>query len=77
MFVRELDQEWVVVALNFGSSATTVDFHERLRGRVVLSSRGNRDGELMVGRIELAGNEGLVVAPDLGGDAYAQPPPTG
>jgi alpha-glucosidase len=63
LFERQHDRERVVVALNLGPDAASVDFgSERCRGRVLLSALGDRDGEPVVDRIKLRGNEGLVIA---------------
>ena len=65
VFVRQHTRESVLVALNFGSSAATVDVGQKgPLGRILLSSRGSRDGEPVGGRLELQGNEGLVIAPE-------------
>jgi alpha-glucosidase len=65
VFVRQHTRESVLVALNFGSSAATVNVGQKGRlGRILLSSGGSRDGEPVGGRLELHGNEGLVIAPE-------------
>jgi len=46
-------------------SAATVDVDQKGPfGRILLSSGGSRDGEPVGGRLELHGNEGLVIAPE-------------
>ncbi len=65
VFVRQHTRESVLVALNFSSSAATVDVGQKgPLGRILLSSGGSRDGEPVGGRLELHGNEGLVIAPE-------------
>ena len=64
VFVRQHTRESVLVALNFGPSAVTVDVGQKgPLGRILLSSGGSRDGEPVGGRLELHANEGLVTSP--------------
>ena len=63
LFIRQHERERILVALNLGSEAAAVDFGaERCHGRVLLSTLGDREGEPVAGRIDLRGNEGLVIA---------------
>ena len=63
LFIRQHERERILVALNLGSAAAAVDFGaERCHGRVLLSTRGDREGEPVAGRIDLRCNEGLVIA---------------
>jgi hypothetical protein len=65
VFVRQHGGESVFVALNFSSSAATFDVGQQgPLGRILLSSGEGRDGEPVGGRLELHGNEGLVIAPE-------------
>jgi alpha-glucosidase len=65
VFVRQHRRELILVALNFGSGAAVVDVGQNgPLGRILLSSGGSRDGEPVGGRLELQGNEGLVIAPE-------------
>jgi alpha-glucosidase len=62
LYVRELGADRVLVALNLGSDATSVDFTSiHFRGRVLVSSFADRDGEALTGSIDLRGDEGLVI----------------
>ena len=68
LFVRQRARERVLVALNFGADAAVVDFgSEQCRGRVLLSALGDREGEPVADRIELGGNEGLLIAVESSG----------
>jgi alpha-glucosidase len=66
LYVRECPEERVLVALNLGDEAISVAFPGGLRGRVLVSCLGDRDGEEVSGSIDLRDNDGLVVelAPD-------------
>jgi hypothetical protein len=65
VFVRQHRDELILIALNFGSSAATVDVgRSGPLGRILLSSGGSRDSEPVGSRLELQGNEGLVIAPE-------------
>jgi alpha-glucosidase len=65
VFVRQHARESVLVALNFGPGAATVEVGQKgPLGRILLSSGGSREGELAGDRLELQGNEGLVIAPE-------------
>ena len=68
LFVREHERERTLIALNLGGEALTVRFtDQQLRGDIVVSSAGNRDGEVVKGDITLGGHEGVVMtlAPDV------------
>ena len=65
VFVRQLGDESVLVALNFGSGVATVDIGQKgPLGRILLSSGGGREGEQVAGSLALHGDEGLVIAPE-------------
>jgi alpha-glucosidase len=67
VFLREHDRERTVIALNLGREVTPLSFAGRqLRGEVLVSSAGDRDGELVMGEVTLQADEGIVVrlAPD-------------
>jgi alpha-glucosidase len=65
VFLRQHTRESVLVALNFGPGKATVEVGQKVPlGRILLSSGGNREGEPVGGRLELHGNEGLVIAPE-------------
>jgi alpha-glucosidase len=61
---RGAGQEWLV-ALGFGEEPLTVELGEGRRGRVVLSTHLDREGEAADGSVRLRGGEGLLIA--LGG----------
>jgi alpha-glucosidase len=62
VFVREHEQERMLVALNLGQYPTSFAFESRiLAGRVLVSSFGDRDGEVVSKSLELRGDEGVVV----------------
>jgi alpha-glucosidase len=63
LFVREWRLERILVALNLGAEATAVTFPTgKMKGKVLVSSYGDRDGEALDGGIDLRDNEGLVIA---------------
>jgi alpha-glucosidase len=67
VFLREHDRERTVIALNLGREVTPLSFAGRqLRGEVLVSSAGDRDGELVMGEVTLQADEGIVMrlAPD-------------
>lgn len=67
LFLRELRDNRLLVALNFGSEPIAVLFdEERLSGCVLVSSFADRDGQEVTGSIDLRGNEGLVLKVDTG-----------
>ena len=67
LFVRQHARERVLVALNLSADAAVVDFgSEQCCGRVLLSALGDREGEPVADRIELGGNEGLLIAAESG-----------
>jgi alpha-glucosidase len=62
-FVREHERERTLIGLNLGGEAIVLSFpDEQLRGEIVVSSGGDREGEVVTGRISLRGNEGVVIA---------------
>ena len=68
LFVREYGSERTLIGLNLGGEAIAVRFPDRqLRGEIVVSSAGDRDGAVVTGDIRLGGHEGVVVAlaPDV------------
>jgi alpha-glucosidase len=63
LYVREYEDDRILVALNMGIDPTAITFTEdRLHGEVLVSAYGDREGERIWGSIELRGNEGVVVA---------------
>jgi alpha-glucosidase len=62
-YLREQGRERFVVALNFGVAPASVALPEG-EGTVTLSALGGRNGEPVRGRINLAGNDGLLIKLD-------------
>jgi alpha-glucosidase len=62
IYVRQAGDERVLIALNFGSETISAALPQEVAaGRVLVSSFGDRELERLSGRIELRGDEGLVV----------------
>jgi alpha-glucosidase len=62
LFLRELDDEHILVALNMGSEPTAVAFTSGpILGRLLLSTHLDREGEEAHGSIDLRAHEGVVV----------------
>jgi len=65
LFCRQLRDERILIALNMGAVPIAVSFPDKkLPGRVLLSSFADRDEEEVTGRIDLRGNEGILVKID-------------
>jgi alpha-glucosidase len=65
LFVRQHGAERVLIALNLGADPTAVDFGSpKIRGRILVSSFADRDGETVVGSVDLRGGEGLTIEPE-------------
>jgi alpha-glucosidase len=65
LFLRELRDERILIALNMGSEPIAVIFaEEKFSGRVLVSAFADRDGEEVRASIDLRGNEGLIVSLD-------------
>ena len=62
-YVREHAAERFVVALNLGAAPASVALPEG-QGTVALSVLGDRGGERVRGRLNLAGNDGLLIKLD-------------
>jgi alpha-glucosidase len=63
LFVREHEIERTLVGLNLGGDAIEVRFpDDQLRGEILVSSTGDRDGAVVAGPLTLSGNEGVVMA---------------
>ncbi len=61
-YVRENDGRKFLIVLNLGHEAQTFDPDERVfRGRVILGTHLDRDGEALAGALSVRGDEGLVV----------------
>jgi alpha-glucosidase len=66
LYVREHEGDRILLALNLGDQPAAVSFPSDLRGIVIISVEGDRDGERIEGEIDLRGDEGLAIllAPD-------------
>ena len=63
LYLREFDGDRILVALNLGPQATAVAFpSENPAGKLLVSTFGDRDQELVRETIDIRGNEGIVVA---------------
>lgn len=64
MFQREHDGRRLLVALNFGAGAVSVTPETiRLNGRIMLSTFPDRPSEVIKGRLDLRGGEGIILDP--------------
>ena len=62
MFIRGLRDARVLIALKLGAKRIAVTLaEEAFSGRVLLSSFGDHEKEELAGRVQLWGNEGLIV----------------
>ena len=63
-YIRKLGTERFLVALNLGNDPHAVSFSDAMedRGKVVISTHLDREGETMVGDLNLRANEGVVIA---------------
>jgi alpha-glucosidase len=62
VFTRELESERILVAVNFGEEPTTACFDSgSWVGRLLISSGGDREGEVVRGCVKLRAHEGAVV----------------
>jgi alpha-glucosidase len=63
IFVRQCEEDCLLVALNFGNTEQSVDLPPHLPGaRILLSSNMDREGEQIVGTMRLGANEGVVLS---------------
>ena len=63
LFFREHGRERTLICLNLGEGDVAVTLADgRLRGPILVSSRGDRDGTPVDGELALNGHEGVVVA---------------
>jgi alpha-glucosidase len=54
-----------LIGLNLGADPTAVDFGSpKIRGRILVSSFADRDGETVVGSVDLRGGEALTIEPE-------------
>ena len=68
LFVREHETERILIGLNLGGDTIVVTFpDQQLRGELVVSSAGDRDGTAVHGETTLRANEGVVMTlgPDV------------
>jgi alpha-glucosidase len=62
LFVREYGDDRVLVALNFGGEPISLNVAPwRLRGAILLSCLGDREGETIGDRLDLQANDGLII----------------
>jgi alpha-glucosidase len=62
VFTRELGRERILIALNFGDEPIAARFASgELAGRLLVSSAGDREGELLRGSVRLRAHEGAIV----------------
>jgi alpha-glucosidase len=70
LFTRTHEREQMLIALNFGAEPAQVSFSAGpLKGRLVLSSFADREGEAFDSHIDLRGHEGAVFELSSAGDA--------
>ena len=67
-YARTVGAQRFVVVLNLEAVPKSVRFGERLSGRVVLSTHPERAGRSVAGRIDLAGDEAVIIAVGRGAD---------
>jgi alpha-glucosidase len=62
-YSRRLGTQRFLVALNLGNDPHAVSFESAIggRGRIVISTHLDRDGEIMDGDLNLRANEGVVI----------------
>jgi alpha-glucosidase len=61
LFIRELEGERILVALNLGDDPLAASFPSAPSGTLLLSTAGDRAGEPVHGGIDLRPHEGVVV----------------
>jgi alpha-glucosidase len=63
-YIRKLGTQRFLVALNLGEDPHAVSFAEAMedRGRIVISTHLDRDGEVMDGELNLRANEGVIIS---------------
>jgi hypothetical protein len=63
VFIRRHQEERTFVALNLGAQPLAVCFSaERIHGRILVSTLGDRKGESFKGDVDLRPNEGIMGA---------------
>ena len=62
LYTREYSEDRILIALNLGADPVSVRLPQPVQGRVLVSCFADRDGEGIVGEIELRPHEGLVIA---------------
>jgi len=62
-YERSVGPARAIVLLNFGPSPQPAEMPEFAGMKIVISTHGRREGEVMTRHIELAGNEGLILSP--------------
>jgi alpha-glucosidase len=59
-YTREADVRRLLVALNLGGRPASLALDDRSRGRTLLSTHLDREGEPLSGALELRGDEGVI-----------------
>jgi alpha-glucosidase len=59
-YIREVPGRRFLIALNLGGNVASLELNAGLQGRVVVGTDRDREGSPVKGRVELAGNEGIV-----------------
>lgn len=73
VYLREHDDERILVALNLGGDPADVALREPVRGRILVSCSPDREGQEIRGSLHLVGNDGLVIALDPDSPAPSKP----
>jgi alpha-glucosidase len=63
-YIRKLGTQRFLIALNLGNDPHAVSFEAATRGRIVISTHLDRDGEIMDGDLNLRANEAVVIKLD-------------
>ncbi|HEX3411352.1 MAG TPA: alpha-amylase family glycosyl hydrolase, partial [Stellaceae bacterium] len=71
LYTREYGENRILVSLNLGADPASVSLSQRVKGRVLVSSLADRDGEAVDGEIELRPHEGLIIALGNAVNCYA------
>jgi alpha-glucosidase len=63
-YIRKQGRQRFLVALNLGNDPHAVSFAEAMkdRGRIVISTHLDREGEIMDGDLNLRANEGVIIS---------------
>src|SRR5262249_40376065 len=64
LYVRESEGERLLIALNLGGDAVAAATGPGPGGRILLSTYGDREGEMVRGQLDLRPDEGAIVEVD-------------